>query len=187
MTAIGGPGSFVAVVGPSGAGKDTLISLAREALSAEPRVVFVRRIVTRSADPRIEDHDAVSREAFEEALGGGGFSLHWRAHGLDYALPASLDRAIGEGRVAVANLSRSVLLEAAARWRRLLVVNVDAPEELRRARIAARGREQGADTAERLARRVALPAELRVVTIVNDGRPEEAAARLTALLVAELA
>jgi len=40
-------GAFVAVVGPSGAGKDTLIAHARDALAGEPQVEFVRRVITR--------------------------------------------------------------------------------------------------------------------------------------------
>ena len=43
-----GPGTLVVVVGPSGAGKDTLIGLARALCANDARVVFPRRIVTRS-------------------------------------------------------------------------------------------------------------------------------------------
>src|SRR3569833_150302 len=45
------------VVGPSGAGKDTLIGGAREALAGDDRFVFVRRIVTRAGNSA-EDHDS---------------------------------------------------------------------------------------------------------------------------------
>lgn len=180
-------GLFVAVVGPSGAGKDTLINHARQVFSGDPRVIFVRRIVTRSSDPRTEDHDSVSRDAFERALAGGEFSLSWDAHGLRYALPGAVDAAVGEGRLAVANVSRGVLREAARRFGRVLVVNVDAPEEVRRARIAARGREHGADMAERSSRTVQLPAELPTVTILNDGPPEIAGGRLVDLLGSQAA
>ena len=44
-----GPGWLVLIVGPSGAGKDTLIKIARRNLANEGRVKFPRRVVTRRA------------------------------------------------------------------------------------------------------------------------------------------
>ena len=77
-------GNFVAVVGPSGVGKDSLIGFARDRLEASGRVVFVRRVVTRDADGGSEDHDSMNLEAFAEAEENGAFALNWNAHGLRY-------------------------------------------------------------------------------------------------------
>lgn len=44
-----GPGRLVLVVGPSGAGKDTVLTLARDACRGT--VLFPRRVVTRPASP----------------------------------------------------------------------------------------------------------------------------------------
>ncbi len=99
-------GAFIAVVGPSGAGKDTLIAHARAALSGEPQVEFVRRVITRPCDGATEDHDTLADAAFDEALADGAFAIAWEAHGLRYGLPASVDLAIENGHVAVANVSR---------------------------------------------------------------------------------
>ena len=44
-------GCFVAVVGPSGAGKDTIMDAARVALAGDTRFHFVRRIITRPQEP----------------------------------------------------------------------------------------------------------------------------------------
>jgi ribose 1,5-bisphosphokinase len=73
-------GCLVLVVGPSGAGKDTLIRLARTALAGDARYVFPRRLVTRppSAD---EDNAEIDEAAFAEGQAAGRFTLSWRAHG----------------------------------------------------------------------------------------------------------
>ncbi|TIW17524.1 MAG: phosphonate metabolism protein/1,5-bisphosphokinase (PRPP-forming) PhnN, partial [Mesorhizobium sp.] len=39
-------GVFVAVVGPSGAGKDTVIGYAKARFAGETRLEFVRRVIT---------------------------------------------------------------------------------------------------------------------------------------------
>ncbi|WP_331304725.1 phosphonate metabolism protein/1,5-bisphosphokinase (PRPP-forming) PhnN [Methylobacterium oryzae] len=172
------PGCLVLVVGPSGAGKDTLLRLARAALADDPRYVFPRRLVTRppSAD---EDNDEIDEAAFAEGRGAGRFTLSWRAHGLGYALPETVGRRVADGHVVVCNVSRRVVAEARAAGPRVSVVAVTAPPEVLAHRIAARGRVQDGDLAARLAREGDVAADL---TILNDGAAEEAAARLVAHL-----
>ncbi len=60
-------GCFVAVVGPSGAGKDTIMDAARVALASDMRFHFVRRIITRPQMPGTEDHDSLDEAAFAKA------------------------------------------------------------------------------------------------------------------------
>lgn len=148
-------GRLVLVVGPSGAGKDTLINLARECLAGDENVLFVRRVVTRAAGG-VEDHDCLSPEAFEAAEAAGAFALSWRAHGLGYGIPASAADAVAAGRCVVCNASRGIVAEARARFPRVEVVQVSAPAEVLAERLAARGRESAEDVAARVRR-----AELR--------------------------
>lgn len=166
------PGAFVAIVGPSGAGKDTLIAKARSALSGRPDFVFVRRLVTRAANA-FEDHDTIGEAEFEAGHASGGFALSWRAHGLGYALPASTRTAIESGSVAICNLSRGAIDEARRRFPRVVVVFVTAPPEVIAQRLAARGRETDIAIQERLARETALcdPADPDLA-LMND-RPLE--------------
>ncbi len=97
-------GVFVAVVGPSGAGKDTLIDYARARFADESRLEFVRRVITRPSDVASEDHDTLADAAFVEAQADGAFAVSWEAHGLRYGLPVDVDWSVASGHVAVAGV-----------------------------------------------------------------------------------
>lgn len=168
---------LVAVVGPSGAGKDTLMDAARARLAGDARFVFVRRTITRPADAGGEAHEPESEAGFALRLAAGGFALHWRAHGLLYGIPRAIEEDLAAKRVVIANLSRGALAEAAACYP-LRVLLITAPIALRAVRLAARGREDVADVAARLAREAPLPEGLDVATVMNDATPEEGAARV---------
>ena len=172
---------LVLVVGPSGAGKDTLMERAREALAGEARFRFARREITRPEDAGGEDHEAVTSEAFAARRAAGGYALAWEAHGLGYGIPAGIVGDLDAGLVVVVNVSRAVLEEASRRFV-TRVLEITAPVEVLARRLAARGRESEADIAGRLARAVALPGGLDVVTVINDGPVEAGVARVLAVL-----
>lgn len=144
-----GSGCLVLVVGPSGAGKDTLISIAATRLRAHTRIVFGRRIVTREVDIS-EDHDTLTPEAFDAAHARGQFALAWRAHGHRYGVPQAAARRLEAGDTLVFNVSRAVIASARARFAKVLVVYVTAPPDVLESRLRARGRD--GDIAARLAR-----------------------------------
>jgi len=168
---------LVLIVGPSGAGKDTLLDAARDALAGDPRVVFARRCITRPADAGGEAHEALDEAAFEERRAAGGFVLWWRAHGLSYGIPATVEADLAAGRVVIASVSRAVIAEAARRYP-VRVVEITAPPAVLASRLARRRREDADGIAERLAREVALPGGVEVVRVMNDGSVEQGAARL---------
>ena len=135
------PGVLVAVVGPSGAGKDTLMSAAARHPALGGHVRFARRIVTRRAVAASEDHDSLDEAGFARAEAEGAFALVWAAHGLRYALPRSAALEVADGLTVVANLSRRALGDAASAFGRLRIVEVTARPEVLLARLVARGRE----------------------------------------------
>jgi ribose 1,5-bisphosphokinase len=177
-----GPGRFVLVVGPSGAGKDTLLRHTQEALQHDPDIVFVRRIVTRPSSAA-EDHHSLSPEDFWAAAQQGAFALSWSAHGLSYAIPLSVETDMAAGRRVVCNVSRAVVADARARYQSAVVVLVTAPDEVLRARLMARGRPGDIDVAARLSRSSLFASTLCPDhVIINVGSIERAAAEFAALI-----
>jgi ribose 1,5-bisphosphokinase len=168
---------LVLVVGPSGAGKDTLLNAARRTLAGDARFRFVRRVITRPADPGGEDHEPVTEAEFATR----NFALQWQAHGLRYGIPADIADDMASGLTVIANVSRAVIAEAAARFP-VRVIEVTAPSGVLAERLAMRGRETEADIAARLARTVPLPENVEVETVMNDATPETGAQRFVAAL-----
>ena len=201
-------GTFVAVVGPSGSGKDSILEATRDALAAQTAltaqtartpstaertpgtpgtpgtptdIVFARRRITRPASLG-EDHSPVSEREFGAAEKRGEFALTWRAHGLAYGLPAHLVDVVASGGVVVANVSRGVLHLLPAVFTTVRVVRVTVSDEVRLARIVARGRETAVAAAARVARPDPAPGCEVDLNIVNDGTLDEASAIFAAFL-----
>ena len=162
------------VVGPSGAGKDTLLDIARATHKGDPAIVFAKRIITR--DPMGEDHDTLTDAAFIEARQNGAFLLAWRAHGLHYGIPASLRDDLHLGRMVIANVSRSVVPEAEKLDAKVTILNVTAAPDVLAKRIAARGRESLAEIELRLKREQPIvTTSAEIIDVRNDGALKEGA------------
>jgi thymidine phosphorylase len=182
-------GTLYLIVGPSGAGKDTLIDGVRAALAGTPDYVFARRVITRPAEPAQpartvgEDHRAATDEEFQAMEAADGFMVSWRAHGLCYGLEKSLETDLAQGRNVIANVSRAVLAGLIERFPSHCIVEITAAPEILAERLAHRGRESAADIAERLAREASqFPPGAKRITLLNDRTPEEGVARLLAIL-----
>jgi ribose 1,5-bisphosphokinase len=165
-----GPGRLVLVVGPSGAGKDTLLGLAKAACADDPNIVFPRRVITRQASAS-EDNEEVSDGTFQKALGRGDFAMHWEAHGHSYALWRAIDDDIRAGHTVVANVSRTVIGAARRAYADVVVVLVTAPPNVLAERIALRARGSDGRLDQRLNRTVE-DAAAPDVTIVNVSSAE---------------
>ncbi len=176
-------GRVFAVVGPSGAGKDTLIAAAR---AARPDLHVARRVITRPEEAGGEPFEGVTPAEFAARAARGDFVLQWRAHGLDYAIPRSIEAALAEGRDVIFNGSRAMLGEAWAAFPNLGVILVTAPPRVLAERLAARGRETAEEIAGRLARaRYAVPPGIPLRVVENGGSLEAAVAAFLAALQPE--
>lgn len=170
-TAAIGPGRLMLVVGPSGAGKDTLLGLAMAACADNSNIVFPRRVITRAASAS-EENEEVSLGTFQEALARGEYAMHWEAHGHCYALSRAIDDDIRAGRTVVANVSRTVIGALRSAYANVIVVSITAPPEVLAERIAMRARSSDGRPEGRLRRSVEDALATPDVTIVNTGSAE---------------
>src|SRR5437762_10407811 len=176
-----GPGKLVLVVGPSGAGKDTLLGLARAACVDDGNIVFPRRVVTREASSS-EDNEQMSPDAFKQALEQGKFAMNWEAHGHCYALPRAIDDDIRAGRTVVVNVSRTVVDAIRRAYADVTVVSITAPSDVLAERLAARSRSSDGQIEHRLSRAVDDVEAAPDVTIANIGSVEDHARELVQVI-----
>jgi len=179
-----GPGRLILVVGPSGAGKDTLLGLAKAACTDDPGIIFSRRVITRQASAS-EDNEEVSAGTFHEALARNEYAVHWEAHGHCYALSRAIDDDIRAGNTVVANVSRTVIAAMRHAYANVLVVSITAPPHVLAERLALRSRGSDGKIEHRLRRTVDEAAAAPDATIVNTGSAEYHARQLVRIIKGE--
>jgi phosphonate metabolism protein/1,5-bisphosphokinase (PRPP-forming) PhnN len=183
VTRLASRGTLVVVVGPSGAGKDTLITRALERFSGHDDVHVVRRVITRAEDAGGENHTGVAAGEFEAMRQKGAFAVDWDAHGLSYGIPSCVHDKLAIGQLVIVNGSRSALSRFAAVFDPMLVVNVIARPEVLAQRLEARGRESREEILRRLKRSsLEVRGPFNVVTIDNSGDLTTAAEQLMGTL-----
>jgi len=184
---VGRMGRLVYVMGPSGAGKDSIVDWARSQLSPSSRGIhFARRTITRPARAEGEQHLPVDGDEFERRLATGAFAMHWRANGYAYGIGQEIRAWLTTGDTVLVNGSRAHLPQAQRDFPQLEAVLVSAPTEVLRARLLARGRESVAEIDARLARAQGqdqvLASNAALIKIVNDGDLAKAGAALLKIL-----
>ena len=176
-----GPGRLILVVGPSGAGKDTLLGLVKAACADDPNIVFPRRVITRQASAS-EENEEVSLDAFRDGLARGEYAMHWEAHGHCYALPRGIDDELRAGRTLIANVSRTVIGPVRREYADVVVISITAPPQVLAERLAARARSSDGKIEHRLGRTVDETSSRPDATIVNTGSAEYHARQLVRII-----
>ena len=181
-----GRGRLFYVMGPSGAGKDSVLGYVRKRLEdpgAYPGVVFAHRYITRRADAGGENHVELTEAEYAHRLAAGLFALEWDSHGFRYALGREIDLWMDAGQHVVVNGSRGFFPEAARRYPDISPVLVTVSPEVLRARLVGRGREDDEEIARRLRRAEEFRVEHPQLAVVdNGGVLEESGRALLALL-----
>lgn len=177
------PGRLIAVVGPSGVGKDSVMAGIK---SAAPKMHLVRRIVTREPDLGGESYDSVTVSHFRQLVEENAFAVHWGAHGLFYGIPNTVRYHLCRGTDCLANFSRSALLEGARAFPNFIVLNITASPETLARRLTQRGRETPLEIEKRLAQsEKPLPAGLDILELCNDDELSKTVVRAIAMLQRE--
>jgi ribose 1,5-bisphosphokinase len=177
-----GPGRLVLIVGPSGAGKDTLIAGAKAACGSNPAIVFPRRVVTRPAS-NAEDHDTLDEANFDRGVKDGAFAFWWEAHGHKYGIPLTADHHIRAGRIVVSNVSRGIVDEMRGKYARVDAVLVTAPADILASRLTRRSRQTDGSLAERIRRNDTFGSFRADHIIETTGTPETAVQQLLGIIV----
>lgn len=183
------PGRLIYVMGPSGAGKDSVIDGAREQLARIP-VHVARRIITRSAESVGEQAIGVSAQRFSVMQQSGDFAMNWRANGHDYGISVDINRRLANGSHVLVNGSRDYLPEAQRRYPDLLPIVLVVERGVLRQRLQRRARENEEEIAQRLQRNDHLDASLvgpqaapgALEYLDNSGTLDSAVERLMAIL-----
>lgn len=179
-------GVLVYVMGPSGAGKDTLIACVEKMStgSTEARPLHVaRRRITRPAGNDAENHQAVTETEFAALRDAGAFAMHWESHGLYYGIGREIEGWLAADAVVIVNGSRAYLPQAEEAFPQLVPVLIHVEKNVLRQRLTRRGREPAEAMAKRLARaEMALPGHTEAVIIDNSGPMENAVTSFRTLI-----
>lgn len=166
-------GRLFYVMGPSGAGKDTLLAYARARIGAH--LLFAHRYITRPSGGG-EEHVELTSDEFRARSALGLFALQWTGHGLHYGIGVEIDSWMARGAGVVVNGSRATIAETLARYPQACLVHIEAPPHILAKRLAARKRESETEIAARLARQICwqLPYDAECIRIENSGTIEAA-------------
>ena len=178
---------LIYIVGPSGAGKDTVIQLARDRCPRDAPITFAHRYITRPPTASGENHVYLNDNEFDRRCAHGCFAMNWSANGHRYGIGVEIDAWLEQGLEVVVSGSREYLPVVRARYPKLRVVAVVATQEKLEDRLKRRGRENAEAVSNRLTRaaRYALSASQVDYEIWNDSAPDIAGEALIKVLLSD--
>ncbi len=179
---------LVYVMGPSGAGKDSLLGWLRQHLPPTSPLHWAQRTISRplqqSHAPGTEQYESVCPATFATLRSEQAFALHWDANGLGYGVRHAQLAPLAQGRWVLVNGSRAHLPQALATFEHLLPVHITASPAVLRERLLSRGRETPDEVEARVqrARAFELPKGVAPIEIHNDSTLEAAGQQLLCAL-----
>ena len=173
---------LIYVIGPSGAGKDSVLHRLRESWVDMPPAHWVRRTITREAQAGGEVHESMTASGFGRLRQAGAFAMTWDANGLCYGVRHTELAPLATGHCVFVNGSRSHLPQFLRHWPAATVVQISAPADVLLQRLLTRNRESAQAISDRLARNVDIELPSDAIRIVNDGPISEAVDMLLAAL-----
>lgn len=141
------------MVGPSGAGKDTLIDY----VAGKLPVSKVKRYITRPSNA-FEDFFSVSVSDFSKM----SFFLKWGSYDKQYGIGLEVLDGLKVGKHFIINVSRDVISEAKSKWRETFVIALSVPKEVLVRRALERGRDSADEVKKRLDRDFVVSADFTV-------------------------
>jgi len=173
-------GNLVYVIGPSGAGKDSVIDWLVSQPGLQESLHWATRDVTREGHDSSRRDRAVSAQTFATLQAQGAYALWWQANGLSYGVRHEALLPLAQGRWMLINGSRRHLPAAMAQYPGLAILYITADAQRLRQRLLQRGREQAHEVQARLAQGtlVDMASDFltndRLVQVFNNGSLEEA-------------
>ena len=167
-------------MGPSGAGKDSLLDWLRAHLPTPCPVYWAQRTISRIAVPGGETHESVSPKTFAALCREQAFALHWEANSLSYGIRHAQLAPLAQGHWVLLNGSRAYLPEALAQFPDLVAVHISASPQVLRERLLSRGRETPDLVEARVQRAIAFlpPPGTASLEVHNDGALNDAGQQL---------
>jgi ribose 1,5-bisphosphokinase len=146
--------ALIYMVGPSGVGKDSLLAwlLRRPYCDLPAPLHIARRSITRPEDGGTETHEPLTEKQFENLQTAGAFAMCWHANGLHYGIRHTELAPIAKGTWVLVNGSRAFVPTLRQQWPGASVLHIQAPQDVVRNRLLARGREKGEDLEARIRR-----------------------------------
>jgi ribose 1,5-bisphosphokinase len=185
-------GRLIYVMGPSGAGKNSVIANARSIAGSLKKInknnclYFSPRYVTRPATlvDSASDECAISTGAFAHYKRIGAFALDWEAHGFCYGVSTAIDTLLRAGKCVVVNGSRDYLATALEKYPHMTTVLITVAPDVAYARLLARGRENIAAIMARVQRAPDITVPQQQLHIIDNSGPlEHATAALLHVLL----
>lgn len=130
----------ILIVGPSGAGKDTLLRAAKHHFAQVETLGFVKRYVTRPPDNN-EDNFYLDTAAFSILEQSSFFISSWHAHGNYYGIPRHQLLSENDKKTSIASISRSAVTDFERDGIKPVTITITASSDVLEQRLVARGRE----------------------------------------------